>query len=83
MGEAAHLVLFAEVDEAVDTGRPWWEVMANLIFLPLAGKLRERSKEELQLRELVKEGVLAIGTGESKRFVEEQKCSTFDVFSLS
>lgn len=47
-------------------------VMANLIFLPLAGKLTERSKEELQLRELVKEGVLAIGTGESKRFVEER-----------
>lgn len=47
-------------------------VMANLIFLPLAGKLKERSKEENQLRELVKEGVLAISTGESKRFVEER-----------
>lgn len=47
-------------------------VMANLFFIPLAGKLQERSKEELQLRSLVKEGVLAIATGESKRFVEER-----------
>jgi len=47
-------------------------VIANVIFSPIAGKLRERSKEESQIRELVKEGVIAIATGESKRFVEER-----------
>jgi len=37
---------------------------ANLIFLPIAGKLKNRSDEEVIIRELIIEGVLAVQYGE-------------------
>lgn len=51
-------------------------VMANLIFLPLAGKLKERTKEEVHVRELIMEGILSIQSGDNPRLVE-QKLKTF------
>ncbi len=39
-------------------------VMANLVFLPLSGKLKNRSDEEIIYREMIIEGVLAIQYGE-------------------
>lgn len=39
-------------------------VAANLIFLPIATKLKNRSDEEVVIRELVIEGVLAVQYGE-------------------
>jgi chemotaxis protein MotA len=51
-------------------------VMANLIFLPLAGKLKTRTKEELMVREMVLEGILSIQSGDNPRLVE-QKLNTF------
>jgi len=50
--------------------------MANLIFNPVAGKLRTRSKEEVLFRELMLEGVLAITAGDNPRVVE-QKLNAF------
>ncbi len=47
-------------------------LMANILFLPMAGKLRTRSKEELLLRDLIVEGIVAIQTGDSPRVVEEK-----------
>jgi len=47
-------------------------VLANLIFLPLAGKLRHRSKEEVQLMEMQLEGILAIARGENPRIILEK-----------
>lgn len=46
--------------------------LANLIFLPLAGKLRTRSREEVHVRELMLEGVLALSKGENPRVVLEK-----------
>ncbi len=51
-------------------------VLANLIFLPLAGKLKERTKEEVKVREMIMEGILAIQSGDNPRLVE-QKLKTF------
>lgn len=45
-------------------------VLANLIFLPLSGKLKNRSEEEIILREMMIEGVIAIQYGEHPFNVE-------------
>lgn len=45
---------------------------ANLIFLPLGGKLQMRSKQEAFIRELTLVGVLAISAGDNPRIVEEK-----------
>lgn len=45
---------------------------ANLFFLPLAGKLKVASQEEMFLREMVIEGVLAIQAGDNPRIVAEK-----------
>jgi chemotaxis protein MotA len=45
---------------------------ANLIFLPLGGKLTLRSKQEAFTRELMLVGVLAISAGDNPRIVEEK-----------
>ena len=45
---------------------------ANLIFLPLGGKLTLRSKQEAFVRELTLVGVLAISAGDNPRIVEEK-----------
>lgn len=47
-------------------------VMANLVFLPLAGKLRIRSEEEIIIRQVMVEGILSIQAGENPRIVEEK-----------
>jgi chemotaxis protein MotA len=38
--------------------------LANLVFLPIAGKLKNRSDEEVIMKEMIIEGVLAIQYGE-------------------
>ena len=45
---------------------------ANLIFLPLAGKLEHRGKEETLLRELMIQGIVALAEGETPRAVESR-----------
>lgn len=47
-------------------------LFANLVLLPIAGKLHLQSKEELENRELVLEGILAIQSGVNPRFVQER-----------
>ena len=51
-------------------------LLANLVFLPMAGKLKQRSKEEVLLKEMVMEGILSISKGENPRIIEE-KLSSF------
>lgn len=51
-------------------------VLANLMFNPIASKLRTRSKEEVLLRELQLQGILAITNGDNPRIVE-QKLNVF------
>ncbi|GAU08386.1 motility protein A [Desulfoplanes formicivorans] len=47
-------------------------VLSNLVFNPLAGKLRLRSKEEVLIREMILEGVLSISKGENPRIIQEK-----------
>jgi chemotaxis protein MotA len=51
-------------------------ILANMVFLPIAGKLRTRSSEELMVKELSIEGVLSIARGENPRILE-QKLNAF------
>ncbi len=47
-------------------------IVANLVFLPMSGKLDVRSKEETLLKELIVEGVVAIQSGDNPSIVEEK-----------
>jgi chemotaxis protein MotA len=46
--------------------------LANLFFLPLAGKLGMRSKKESTLREMIMEGIIGMVRGESPTAVRER-----------
>lgn len=45
---------------------------ANLIFLPIANKLKARSHAEIMVRTLMIEGILSISAGDNPRIVEEK-----------
>ena len=47
-------------------------LIANLFFIPIAGKLRVRSREEILLKEVMIEGMLSIQAGENPRIIEEK-----------
>ncbi|HMQ21029.1 MAG TPA: MotA/TolQ/ExbB proton channel family protein [Planctomycetota bacterium] len=47
-------------------------VSANLVYIPFATKLGNRSKEEVELRSLILEGVLAIQAGDKPALVKEK-----------
>lgn len=51
-------------------------VLANVVFLPLARKLKARNNEEILAKELIVEGLLSIQAGENPRIIEE-KLKTF------
>jgi chemotaxis protein MotA len=45
---------------------------ANLFFLPISFKLKANSQQEVLLREVMLEGILAISAGDNPRIVEEK-----------
>ena len=47
-------------------------LLANLLFIPLAGKLGIRSKQETLMREMIVEGVIGISKGEAPTAVRER-----------
>ena len=47
-------------------------IFANIILLPIAGKLRTRSSEEQMASELMVEGILSIAAGDNPRIVEQK-----------
>ncbi len=47
-------------------------LLSNMILLPLATKLRTKSKDEILLKEVMIEGILSIQAGENPRIVEEK-----------
>ena len=47
-------------------------MLANLLFLPIAGKLRTRSKQEMLIKRMVVEGIIAIQSGDNHRVVEQK-----------
>ncbi len=51
-------------------------VLANVVFLPMAQKLKIRSNSEILVKELMVEGLLSIQAGENPRIIEE-KLKTF------
>lgn len=50
-------------------------VLANLVFLPMVGKLKHRSREEILVMEMQMEGILGISRGENPRIIEERLSS--------
>jgi chemotaxis protein MotA len=47
-------------------------VLANLLFNPIAGKLKTRSKQEMLVKQMILEGILAIQAGDNHRIVEQK-----------
>ncbi|CAN2039388.1 Uncharacterized 29.3 kDa protein in ccpA 3'region [Candidatus Magnetomoraceae bacterium gMMP-15] len=47
-------------------------IMANVLFLPIAGKLKTRSSMEVTIKEIVIEGVISLSNGENPRIVEQK-----------
>lgn len=47
-------------------------LIANLFFIPMAGKLKVRSREEILIKEVMIEGMLSIQAGENPRIIEEK-----------
>ncbi len=47
-------------------------IIANMIALPIAGKLKTRSEEELHALEMIIEGIMSIQSGDSPRIVQEK-----------
>ncbi len=47
-------------------------ILANLIFLPMAGKLKKRSADELLAKQLIIGGILSIQSGDNPRIMEQK-----------
>ena len=47
-------------------------IMANIICIPIAGKLRTRSKEEVLAKEITVQGVLSLSNGDNPRVLEQK-----------
>jgi chemotaxis protein MotA len=47
-------------------------LLANLIFLPIAGKLRSKTQSEILVKEVIIEGILSIQSGDNPRIVEQK-----------
>jgi len=47
-------------------------LLANLLFLPIAGKLKVRSRQEILNKQMVLHGILAIQAGDNHRIVAEK-----------
>lgn len=46
-------------------------ILANLVFLPMSGKLRHRSRQEVHIMEMQLAGILGIARGENPRIIKE------------
>ena len=47
-------------------------LLANLLFLPIAGKLKTRSEQEVLTKEMILAGLLAIQSGDTPRIVQDK-----------
>ncbi|GAB4475471.1 MAG: flagellar motor protein [Anaerolineales bacterium] len=54
----------------------WGILSANVFWLPISGKLRTNSEEEVAYRHMILEGILSLQAGENPRIVKE-KLSAF------
>lgn len=53
-------------------------IFANLICIPIANKLRHKHDEEMLIKEIIVEGVLAIQSGENPNHIKERLVSYLD-----
>ena len=47
-------------------------MMANLVCIPIAGKLKTRSKEEVMAKEMTIQGVISLSNGDNPRILEQK-----------
>ncbi len=47
-------------------------VTANIVCLPMGSKLKQRLKEEVQIKQMIIEGLIAIQNGENPHFIEQR-----------
>jgi len=47
-------------------------VMANICFMPIAGKLKTRSKEEMLTKEMTIQGIISLSNGDNPRILEQK-----------
>lgn len=47
-------------------------ILANLVFIPISGKLRTRSAKELAMKQLVMSGILSVQSGDNPRMLEQK-----------
>jgi chemotaxis protein MotA len=47
-------------------------IIANFICIPIAGKLRTRSKEEMLTKEIMIQGIISLSNGDNPRILEEK-----------
>ena len=47
-------------------------IMANIVCLPIAGKLRVRSKEEVLTKEMTIRGIISLSNGDNPRILEQR-----------
>lgn len=50
-------------------------ILANLVFMPVAGKLRTRSKEEVRIKEMIIQGIVSLTRGDNPRLIEQKLLS--------
>ncbi len=51
-------------------------VLANLVFLPMASKLQNKTEEEVFVKQIIIEGIIGVQSGQNPRILEE-KLSAF------
>lgn len=56
-------------------------VLANLVFLPMASKLENKTEEEIFIKQIIIEGIIGVQSGQNPRILEE-KLSAF-LYGLS
>jgi chemotaxis protein MotA len=47
-------------------------ILANVLCLPIAGKLKNRSGDEVMMKELITEGIVSIAKGDNPRIIEQK-----------
>lgn len=47
-------------------------ILANMIFIPIAGKLKSRSQDEIMIKELILQGILSLCRGDNPRIIEQK-----------
>jgi chemotaxis protein MotA len=64
--ELAHSIAVAFIATMYGVG------LANLVYLPLAGRIKSKAEREVMLNDLIIEGLLSIQAGENPRIIKEK-----------